>query len=227
MNLHRNVLAIVAGAALMASLPVGAQVLGGSLDGAANGAFGGSLGGFGVEGAGAASAAGRADIDASDTFGSARARARHAAGEGRDVAIGAAGTARSRVDSTRGSVGAAVDTSHQVGARASRRAARAAYEAQPSVSVEQGSALEANSASNGGVFAGGAGEFGAEQRVMRRNVAVDGAAASQTSADRSGLTSSAYGEGGLSVSKQQPAEPTPAAEQPSAPPDSDPSVAQQ
>ena len=44
MNLHRNVLAIVAGAALMASLPAGAQLLGGSVDGAVNGTIGGSVG---------------------------------------------------------------------------------------------------------------------------------------------------------------------------------------
>lgn len=220
MNLHRNVLAIVAGAALMASLPVGAQVLGGSLDGAANGAFGGTFGRADM--GGAASAAGHADIDASGAFGATRDRARQAAGESRDVAIGAAGSARSRVDSTRGTAGAAVDATHSVGARASRRAARAAYEAQPNASVGQDSSVYTNTAPNGGVFVDGAGEARAEQRAMGRNVAVDGAAGSQTSADRSGFASSGYGEAGLSMTKQQPAapEPTPA------PADSDPSVQQ-
>jgi hypothetical protein len=224
MNLHRNVLAIVAGAALMASLPVGAQVLGGSLDGAANGTFGGTIGGAGVNGAGAASAAGRADIDASDTFGAARARARHAAGEGRDVAIGAAGTARSRVDSTRGTVGAAVDTTHSVGARANRRAVQAASETRSSTSIGQTSAVQADSGSNGGLFVNGAGEARTEQRAMGRNIAAEGVAGSQTSADRSGLTSSGYGEAGLSIAKPQPAAPAP--EPTPAPADSDPSVQQ-
>ena len=38
MNINRNVLKIVAGVLLVASLPAGAQVLGGGLGGAANGA---------------------------------------------------------------------------------------------------------------------------------------------------------------------------------------------
>lgn len=224
MNLHRNVLAIVAGAALMASLPVGAQVLGGSLDGAANGTFGGSLGGAQVNGAGAASAAGRADIDASDTFGAARARARHTAGEGRDVAIGAYGATSSRVESARGTAAATVDTTHSVGARASRRAARAASETRSSTSIGQASAVQADTGSNGGLFVNGAGEARTEQRAMGRSIAAEGVAGSQTSADRSGLASSGYGEAGLSMNKPQPA--APASEPTSAPPDSDPSVQQ-
>jgi hypothetical protein len=222
MNLHRNVLAIVAGAALIASLPVGAQVLGGSLDGAANGTFGGTLGGAGVNGAGAGSVSGHAGVDASDSFGAARARARQTAGEGRDVAIGAYGATSSRVDSARGTAGATVDTTHSAGARASRRAARAASETRSSTSIGHTSAAQADTGSNGGLFANGAGEARTEQRAMGRSIAAEGAAGSQMSADRSGLASSGYGEAGLSMNKPQHAapEPTPA------PADSDPSVQQ-
>lgn len=218
MNLHRNVLAIVAGAALMASLPAGAQVLGGSLDGAASGTFGGTLGRADVGGAGSVS--GHAGIDASDSFGAARARARQTAGEGRDVAIGAYGATSSRVESARGTAAATVDTTHSVGARASRRAARAASETRSSTSIGQASAVQADTGSNGSLFVNGAGEARTEQRAMGRSIAAEGVAGSQTSADRSGLASSGYGEAGLSMNKPQPAEPTPA------PPDSDPSVQQ-
>jgi hypothetical protein len=202
MNLHRNVLVIVAGALLMISLPARAQLVGGSLDGAANGAFGGTLGGHGVSGAGAASASGHAGIDASGTFGAARDRARQAAGEGRDVTIGAVGTARSRAESARGTAGATVDSTHSVGVRASRRAAQAASATRSSTSFEQTSAVQADTASNGGLFANSDGEARTEQRAMGRSVAVEGATGTQTSGDRSELASSAHGEAGVSVQKQ-------------------------
>ena len=74
MNIHRNVLKIAAGALLMASLPAGAQVLGGSLGGGVNGTLGSRLGGFGIHGASSAAGSANAGIDAADTFGAARDR---------------------------------------------------------------------------------------------------------------------------------------------------------
>jgi hypothetical protein len=217
MNLHRNVLAIVTGALLMVSLPAGAQVLGGGLDGAANGTFGGTFGRADV--GGAASAAGHAgfEVDASGATDAARGRVR----QGRDMTIGAAGAARSRVESTRGTVGTSVEATHSAGVRASRRAARAAAEAQSnnSTSIDQSSAVYADTSSNGDLFVNGAGEARAEQRAMGRSVAVDGAAASQASGDRSGFASSTYGETGVAVNKPQPA-PQPAPEQEPAQPES-------
>src|SRR6185295_1374262 len=109
MNIHRNVLKIVAGTLLMASLPAGAQILGGSLGGAANGAFGGTLGSAGSLN-GAAGANGNAGFDASGAFGAARDRTQHAAGKTRDVAGNAFGVASSRVESTRGAADASVQT---------------------------------------------------------------------------------------------------------------------
>src|SRR5512143_3581030 len=97
MNIHRNVLMIVAGVLLMTSLPAGAQVLGGSLGGGINGTLGGRLGGAGVNGN--ASGAANAGIDASGTLGAALDRTHQAATKTRDVAGGAVGATRSRVES--------------------------------------------------------------------------------------------------------------------------------
>ena len=62
MNIKRNTLKIVAGVLLVASLPAGAQVLGGGLTGAAGGMLGGDIGASGIHGAG--SLAGNAGLGA-------------------------------------------------------------------------------------------------------------------------------------------------------------------
>lgn len=214
MNIHRNVLKIVAGALLIASLPAGAQVLGGGLGGGLNGALGGGLGGAGVNGAGSAAGNANAGIDASDTFGAARDRARQVGGKTREVAGSAVGTASSRIESTRGAADASVQTTQSASTRASRRAARAA--AQGSTSVEQTSAAQANTQPSGGLLLNGAGGASAERHAMGRTIAADGVAGSQTSADRSGLANSAYGQGRVSMKKDEPAAPPAPAETPPA-----------
>jgi hypothetical protein len=208
MNIHRNVLKIVAGALLMASLPAGAQVLGGSLGGAANGTLGGTLGGSRIGGAGSAAGNANAGIDASDTFGAARARTHQAASKTRDVAGSAVGTTRSRVESTPGAADTSAETAASAGAKTSHRAARAAARAR--TSAEQESAVQTSTRPSGGLLLNGSGGASAEQHVMRRNIAADGAAGSQTSANRSGIANSAYGQAGLSMKKDEPVAPAPA-----------------
>jgi len=208
MNTNRNVLKIVAAALLMASLPAGAQVLGGSLGGAANGTLGGTLGGGRIGGYGAGSAAGNANagIDASDTLGAARDRTRHAASETRNVAGSAVGATRSRVESTRGAADASAATASSVGAKTGHRAERAAARAR--TSAAQDSAVQTSAQPGGGLLLNGSGAASADQHVMRRTVAADGAAGSQTSIDRSGIANSNYGEAGLSMKKDAPVAPT-------------------
>lgn len=196
MNIHRNVLSIVAGALLLASLPAGAQVLGGGVGGAMNGALGGPFNRTDIHGA----AAGNAGVDASDTVRAARDRAARTGSRGRDVAAGAYGTASSRTESARGAAAADVATAHSAGVNASRRAARSA--SQTNTSVAQADAAQATTASSDGALVGNAGGAGVEQRAMGRSIAADGAAGSQTSADRSTVTSSAYGEAGVSAQKE-------------------------
>ena len=210
MNIHRNVLKIVAGALLIASLPAGAQILGGSLGGGANGALGGALGGGGGRIGGAGSAAGNANagIDATDTFGAARDRAHQTASKTRDVAGNTVGATRSRVDSVRGTTEASAQTASSAGVKTSHRAARAAARAR--TSAEQDSAVQTSAQPSGGLLLNGSGGASTEQRIMRRNIAADGAAGSQTSANRSGIANSSYGEAGLSMRKDPPVAPAPA-----------------
>jgi hypothetical protein len=84
--------------------------------------------------------------------------------------------------------------------RQSRRAARSA--AQASASVAETSAAQASAASNSGVLVNGASEAQVEKRALGRSVTAEGAAASQTSADRSKIATSTYGEAGVSVQKE-------------------------
>jgi hypothetical protein len=211
MNIHRNVLKIVAGALLVASLPAGAQILGGSLGGAANGTLGGTLGGGRIGGAGSAAGNANTGIDASDTFGAARARTHQAASKTRDVAGNAVGAASSRVESTRGAADASVGTAASAGAKTSHRAARAA--ARTRTSAEQESAVQTSAQPGGGLLLNGSGAGSAEQHVMRHTVAADGAAGSQTSANRSGIANSSSGAAGQSMTKDKPVAPA-AAETP-------------
>ncbi|MEO8465288.1 MAG: hypothetical protein ABI640_08095 [Gammaproteobacteria bacterium] len=208
MNIHRNVLKIVAGALLMASLPAGAQILGGSLGGAANGTLGGALGGGRINGAGSAAGNANAGIDASDTFGAVRNRTQQAGGKSRELGGSAVGTTRSHIESVRGASQASVETASSTSVKTGRRAARAAERARTSTAADGVVATSAQPSN--GLALNGSGEASAEQRVMRRTVAADGAAASQTSVNRSGIANSADGEAGLSMKKDGPMTKTPA-----------------
>ena len=208
MNIHRNVLKIVAGALLMASLPAGAQILGGSLGGAANGTLGGTLGAGRIGGAGSAAGNANAGIDASDTLGAARDRAQQAGGKTREFAGSAVGATRSRVESARGATETSVQTANSAAAKTSHRAQRAA--ARTRTSAEQSTAVQTGTQPSGGLLLNGSGGASAEQRVMRHTIAADGAAGSQTSADRSGIANSANGAAGLSMKKDAPVAPAPA-----------------
>ncbi len=189
----------------MASLPAGAQILGGSVGGGANGALGGTLGGGRIGGAGSAAGNANAGIDASDTFGAARDRTHQTAGKTRDVAGNAVGTTRSRVESTRGAADASAQTASSVGAKTSHRAARAATRTH--ASAAQDSAVQTSAQPSSGLLVNGSGEGSAEQHVMRRTVAAEGAAASQTSANRSWIANSTYGDAGVSMKKDKPVTP--------------------
>jgi hypothetical protein len=199
MNIHRNILKIVAGTLLVVSLPAGAQVLGGSLGGAMNGAFGSRVGGASI-GSGAAGAA-NASIDASDTFGAARERARVAGGRTRELAGNATGAARAGVESTRGAADASAQTAASTGARANRRARHAA---DASFAEEQAGAATMSAQPTGNAVLSGSGEASTQQHVMRHTITADGAATSQASANRSGIASGAYGQTNLSVKKDEP-----------------------
>jgi hypothetical protein len=201
MNIYRNVLKIVAGALLLASLPAGAQVLGGSLGGAANGTLGGTLGGARIDGA--ASAAGHAGFDASDTFGAASAGARQAGSKTHETAGRAVGAAHSRVESTRGGAEASVQTAHSAGVRASRRAARRAARTGASASAEQRGAAQIDTRPSGGALLNGAGEAHSEQHAFGRSIAAQASADSQTSANRSGLSSKTDGQAGVSTQSNE------------------------
>lgn len=195
MNIHRKVLSIVAGTLLLASLPAGAQVLGGGVGGAMNGTLGGPFNRTGIHGA----AAGNAGVDASDTVGAARDRAARTGNRGRDIAAGAYGTASSRAESARGAAAADAATAQSTGVNAGRRAARSASQTS---TIAQADAAQASTASSDGAFVGNAGGAGIEQRAMGRRIAADGAAGSQTRGDRSTVTSSSYGEAGVSAQKE-------------------------
>jgi hypothetical protein len=201
MYTHRNILKMVAGALLLVSLPAGAQVLGGSLGGAANGSLGGRLGG--AEIGGAATAAGDASFDASGAFDAARHQARRAGGKARDMGGEAAVAARSRVDATRETAAASVETAQSVSARAGHRAARSATRA--SSSVEQYGAAQASSQPSGDLAIGGFSGARAEQRAAGHSISAEGAAGSQTTANRSELRSDTYGGARLSAKKDEPA----------------------
>jgi hypothetical protein len=200
MNINRNVLKIVAGALLMASLPAGAQVLGGGLGGAVNGTLGGSLGGGGINGAG--SAAGSGAFDTTGTFGSLRDRAQQTGGRTHEAAASATGNARSRIDSTRGATDATVQGAHSASVNASRRASDAANTTQQGAT--QPSATPA-ATQPGGLLLNGSGSAAAEKHVAGRTVSGHGGADSQTGVDRTGLWNNSNGDAGLSMKKDEPA----------------------
>jgi hypothetical protein len=197
---NRNVLTIVAGALLVASLPAGAQVLGGGLGGAVNGTLGGSLGGGGINGAG--SAAGSGAFDTAGTFGSLHDRAQQAGSRTNEAAANAKGNAQSRIDSARGATDATVQTAHSAGVNASRKAADSASTTQQGAT--QPAATPAATQPSG-LLLNGSGSASAEKHAMGRTVSAQGSGDSTTSADRSGLFNSTNGQAGASVKKDEPA----------------------
>jgi len=200
MNINRNMLTIVTGALLMASLPAGAQVLGGGLGGAVNGTLGGSFGGGGINGAG--NAAGGGAFDTSGTFGSVRDRTQQAGSRTHEAAATATGNARSRVDSARGATDATVQGAHSASVNAGRRAADSAN--QTGQAAPQG-AEQSNTQPAGGLLLNGSGSASAEKHAMGRTVSANGSGESSTSADRSGLFNSTNGQAGASIKKDEPA----------------------
>jgi hypothetical protein len=200
MNIHRNVLQIVAGTLLMVSLPAAAQVLGGSVGGAAQGTLGGSLGGAAIHGR--AAAAGNAPIDGTGTFGSARSGVRQIAGVSREATIRARGAARSNVEAARGTTEASIDAAYSAGVKANRRAARSTSQANGS--TRPYSAAQVSTLPSGELLVNGSSGASTEQHVAGRRMVARGAAGSQTSADRSGLTSNAYGQAGVSIKTDEP-----------------------
>lgn len=106
MNMNRNVSRIVAGVLLAASLPVGAQVLGGG--GGLGGAVNGTLGGQGIHGAGGIMGNGSiARPDVSGTTDKVRDGAKQAGKRTKDAATGKADAVRSKVEETRGAASVA------------------------------------------------------------------------------------------------------------------------
>ena len=202
MNIHRNIVKIVAPVLLMAALPAGAQVLGGNLGGAANGTLSGTFGGTSVHGA--ARGAGHAGVDASGL----RGRADDIGARTREVGARAAGSARSRVDSTRGTTDATAHTAHSVGADASRRPVDSAAQARNSTA--QNAAAQSNVQPsvqpNSGLLLNGSGSAGTHQRAMGRSVSAESAADWEASGDRSQLAGSAASQTDVSVKKDGPAQ---------------------
>jgi len=201
MNINRNVLTMTAGALLLASLPAGAQVLGGGLGGAVNGTLGGSLGGI----SGAGSAAGSGAFDATGTFGSLRDRTQQIGSRAHDAAANAGGSARSRIESARGATDATVQGAHSASVNAGRRAADAANATQGTGegAAQTGNAAAATPPSD--LLLNGAGSAGVEKQALGRTVSAQGSGDSSTSADRSGLFNSTSGQAGASVKKDEPA----------------------
>jgi hypothetical protein len=204
MYINRNVLKIVTTLLLVVSLPAGAQVLGGSLGGAANGTMGGTLRGASIDGAAAAS--GNAAMDTSGAFGTVRDRAQRAGGKTREVGASAVGTTRSRVESARGAADATAHTAHSAGVSASQRTVGSAAQVSNSAAAAQYGAAQTNVQPGSGVLVNGAGATSTEQRAIGRSVSAESAAGWDASGDRSGVSTSSYSQTGVSVKKDEPAQ---------------------
>jgi hypothetical protein len=204
MNINnRNVLKVVAGALLLASLPAGAQVLGGGLGGAVNGTLGGSLGGGGINGAGGI--AGDGAFDTSGTFGSLRDRTQQAGSRTHEAAANATSNARSRIDSARGATDATVQSAHSASVNAGRRAADSANTTQQGATQPAATSATPAATQPGGLLLNGSGSASAEKHAMGHTVSAQGSGDSTTSADRSGLFNGTSGQAGASVKKDEPA----------------------
>jgi len=205
MNIHRYVLKVVAGALLVASLPAGAQVLGGGAAGGLNGALGGGLGPQGLGGAGGAGAWGHGGLDGAGTLGSARDRTQQLGGRTRDAAGNAAGATRSRAEAVRGNSAASVDAAQSAGVSAARNTAEPASQHGTSATPAAAAGPGATMQPEGGLLAGGGGSAGAEKHAFGHDVTALGSADSQGSADRSGVRYSGNGKADVGVKKNEPA----------------------
>lgn len=174
MNINRNVL-IVAGALLVATLPAGAQVLGGGVGGAMNGALGGGIG-QGIHGNGGFMGGGSIDSpDVAGKAGKVRERATQAGERTRETAANTAGAARSQVQKARGSASAS------------------------------GAVASSATAQDGSLLFGASSAAGAQKQVLGRDVAAAGNATSNGGADRTGFSNSTAGDAGVSVKKTETA----------------------
>jgi hypothetical protein len=205
MNINRNVLKIVAGVLLMASLPAGAQVLGGGLGGAANGALGGGLG-QGVHGSGGIMGGGSiTGPDAVGAAGIARDRLQQAGQRTQDTAAQAKDATRSKVGQARGAATATGQATATAGANAGRGAANAAQSGNGAAN-----AAASSNASQGGLLFDGATSGGFEKQALGHEVSADGSTTAAGRADRSGLDASTSKQAQVSARKSEPVEPAPA-----------------
>ena len=198
MNIKCNTLTIMAGALLVASLPAGAQVLGGGITGAASGMLGGTFGTSGVQGAG--SGAGNAGLGTSDSFGTLRDRASQTAGRTRETTAGTVADARSRADSARGTTAATAQTAHSAGVEATKDAKSDATAPQGSTPAQPGNVTPAPQGGN--LLLGGSAS--AEKHAMGHNATAHGAANSDTSANRSGLMNSSGSQADIALTRDEP-----------------------
>jgi hypothetical protein len=203
MNINRNVVKIVAGVLLAASLPAGAQVLGGNLGGAMNGALGGGLG-QGVHGNGDIMGGGSiTGPDAGGIAGRVRDHAQQAGQRTKDAATNTAGAARSRVEGARGSASATAQATGSAATAAGSGAAGTA--SQSGNAATTGAATPPMNTQQDGVLFGGSTSASAEKHTLGRDLSASGAAASEGGVDRSGLRGSSSGQAGVSAKKSDPA----------------------
>ncbi|MEP7314889.1 MAG: hypothetical protein ABI859_20080, partial [Pseudomonadota bacterium] len=166
MTTHRKLIQIATVAALIATLPAHAQVLGGALGGNAAGALGGGLGS--LHGAGSMSGAGQGAFDSSGAVGGIRNVGERGGSRIRDVAGNASDKARSGTAKVRDAGKKAAETS-------------SAETAPPAASPKLLSGVDGGAATDGSLSGG------AQKDVMGRTIAADGATANSASADRSGI----------------------------------------
>jgi hypothetical protein len=204
MNIPGYVVKIVAGALLLASVPAGAQILGGGAAGGLNGALGGGLGAQGLGAAGGAGAWGRGGIDGAGTFDAARDRTQQLGARTHEAARKAGGATRSGAQAAHGRTAASAEAAQSAGASAARSAEpqAPAVPAAPATGAQPGSGL---------VLQGG-GSAGAEKQAFGHDVSALGSADSQGSADRSGVHYNGNGKADVGVKKHEPAPATEAAQ---------------
>lgn len=193
-------LTLMAGAMLVASLPAGAQVLGGGITGAASGMLGGSFGTSGMQGAG--SGAGSAGLGTADSFGTLRDHASQTAGRAREATAGTAADARSRADSVRGTTAGTAQTAHSAGVEVAKDAKSDAPAPQGNITpAQQGNVTPASP--GGDLLLGGSAS--AEKHAMGRSATAHGAANSETSANRSGFMNSSGSQADIALTRDEPA----------------------
>jgi hypothetical protein len=192
----------VASVLLVASLPAGAQVLGGGLGGAANGALGGGLG-QGIHGSGGIIGGGSiTGPDAVGAAGKARDRAQQAGQRTKDAAAETKGAVGARVEQARGAATATGYATGSAGAAAGRGAVDSAQSGNGAVN-----GAASSSASRDGLLFDGATSGSLDKQVAGRDVIANGSAASNGRADRSGLDAGLSKQANVSAKKSEPAEP--------------------